>query len=120
MSSGRTVELLPHKCCLHGGGCQSGWGRLLSVTNAIEAGIWCQGDSGWAYAGRPGERGRYLCPLQCIPALSLGPLDRVSTAAQTAGTMQCFASFPRQQEGGMCGLIPNSTPLPPLNNYTTV
>ena len=31
-----------------GGGCRSGWGRLLSVTNAIEAGSWCQGDSGWA------------------------------------------------------------------------
>ena len=31
-----------------GGGCQSGWGRLLSVANAIEAGIWRQGDSGWA------------------------------------------------------------------------
>ena len=31
-----------------GGGCQSGWGRLLSVTNAIEVGTWCQGDSGWA------------------------------------------------------------------------
>ena len=31
-----------------GGGCQSGWGRLLSVTNAIEAGTWRQGDSGWA------------------------------------------------------------------------
>ena len=30
------------------GGCQSGWGRLLSVTNAIEAGTWRQGDSGWA------------------------------------------------------------------------
>ena len=29
-----------------GGGCQSGWGRLLSVTNAIEAGIWRQGASG--------------------------------------------------------------------------
>jgi hypothetical protein len=29
-----------------GGGCQSGWGRLLSVTNAIEP--WRQGDSGWA------------------------------------------------------------------------
>ena len=28
-----------------GGGCQSGWGRLLSVTNAIEAGTWRQGDS---------------------------------------------------------------------------
>ena len=23
-----------------GGGCQSGWGRLLSVTNAIDAGAW--------------------------------------------------------------------------------
>ena len=31
-----------------GGGYQSGWGRLLSVTNAIEAGTWCLGDSGWA------------------------------------------------------------------------
>ena len=31
-----------------GGGPQSGWGRLLSVTNATGAGTWCQGDSGWA------------------------------------------------------------------------
>ena len=31
-----------------GGGCQSGWGRLLSVKNAIETGTWCQGDCGWA------------------------------------------------------------------------
>ena len=31
-----------------GGGCQSGWGRLLSVTNATEAGTCRQGDSGWA------------------------------------------------------------------------
>ena len=31
-----------------GGGCQSGWGRLLSVTDAVEAGTWRQGDSGWA------------------------------------------------------------------------
>ena len=31
-----------------GGACQSGSGRLLSVTNAIEAGTWRQGDSGWA------------------------------------------------------------------------
>ena len=31
-----------------GGGCQSGWGRLLTVTNAIEAGTCRQGDSGWA------------------------------------------------------------------------
>ena len=31
-----------------GGGCRSGWGRLLSVTNAIEVGTCRQGDSGWA------------------------------------------------------------------------
>ena len=31
-----------------GGGCQSGLGRLLSVTNAIKPGTWRQGDSGWA------------------------------------------------------------------------
>ena len=31
-----------------GGGRPGGWGRLLSVTNAIEAGTWRQGDSGWA------------------------------------------------------------------------
>ena len=31
-----------------GGGCRSGWGRLLSVTNAVEAGTWRQGDSRWA------------------------------------------------------------------------
>ena len=30
-----------------GGGCRSGWGRLLSVTYAIEPGTWSQGDSGW-------------------------------------------------------------------------
>ena len=30
-----------------GGGCQSGWGRLLSVTNAIEAGTCRQRNSGW-------------------------------------------------------------------------
>ena len=45
-----------------GGGCQSGWGRLLSVTNAIEAGSCRQGNSGWAQTGRPG-RGGYLPPL---------------------------------------------------------
>ena len=37
-----------------GGGFQSGWGRLLSATNAIEAGTWRQGDNGWAQAGRAG------------------------------------------------------------------
>ena len=40
---------------LVGGDCQSVWGRLLSVTNAIEADTCRQGDSGRAKAGRPGE-----------------------------------------------------------------
>ena len=31
-----------------GGGCQRGWGRLLSVTNAVEAGTCRQEDGGWA------------------------------------------------------------------------
>ena len=31
-----------------GGGCLSGWGRLLSVTNAVEDGPWREGNSGWA------------------------------------------------------------------------
>ena len=50
-----------------GGGCQSGWGRLLSVTNAVEAGTGRQGESGWASAGRPGGGGGVpLPPLQCM------------------------------------------------------
>ena len=28
------------------GGCQSGWGRLPSVTHAVDLGTWRQGDSG--------------------------------------------------------------------------
>ena len=38
-----------------GGGCRSGWERLLSVINAIESGTCCQGDSAWAWAGHPRE-----------------------------------------------------------------
>ena len=49
-----------------GGGCQSGWGRLLSVTNAIETGTCRQGDGGWVLAGRSERRGG-LPPFQCIP-----------------------------------------------------
>ena len=30
-----------------GGGGQSGWGRLLLVTNAVDAGTCLQGDSSW-------------------------------------------------------------------------
>ena len=47
-----------------GGGCRSGWGRLLSVTNAIETCIWRQGDSGGAKAGRPGGGGGITPPIR--------------------------------------------------------
>ena len=58
-----------------GGGCQSGWGRLLSVANAVDAGTCCQADSGWAQAGRPGGGGGTSPPFQCIPAPDpVGPL----------------------------------------------
>ena len=55
-----------------GGGCPSGWGRLLSVTNAIGAGAWRQGDSGWAKAGRPGGGGERGTPPPPLSSASLG------------------------------------------------
>ena len=63
-----------------GGGCQIGWGRLLSVINPMEAGTWGQEDSGWAQAGRPGG-GRFvhpslpspLTPSPPPPPSSVGP-----------------------------------------------
>ena len=49
--------------------------RLGAVTNAIEAGICRQGDSGWAWAVCPGGGGGYLPPFQCLPAgAGAGPL----------------------------------------------
>ena len=54
-----------------GGGCQSGWGRLLSVTNAIEPGTWRQGDSGY----------------------KLGALER--PAHDASGTMSALGGVPR-------------------------
>ena len=49
-----------------GGYCQSGWGRLLSVTNAIEAGTWRRET---VAGGRLGalEGGSPPPPFQCIP-----------------------------------------------------
>ena len=50
-----------------GGGCRSGWGRLLSVTNGIEAGLCRQGDRGWVLAGRRGGGMPPPPPFSCIP-----------------------------------------------------
>ena len=44
---GRDLRGGPRSGYAVGGGCPSGWGRLLSVTHAIEAGTLRQGDSGW-------------------------------------------------------------------------
>ena len=49
-----------------GGVFQSGWGRLLSVTNAIGAGTCGRGGSGRAQAGRP-EGGGVTSPLPMHP-----------------------------------------------------
>ena len=48
-----------------GGGCQSGWGRLLSVTNAVELGTCGQGDTGWASSR--GWGWGWPPPFECIP-----------------------------------------------------
>ena len=40
-----------------GDGCQSGWGRLLSVTNRVGAGSCGRGESGWAIGQGLGGRG---------------------------------------------------------------
>ena len=52
-----------------GGGCRSGWGRLLSVTIAIEPGTWCV--RGTVAGHRLGALGGYPPPpLQCNPGPS--------------------------------------------------
>ena len=56
-----------------GGGCRSGWGRLPSVTNAIEAGTCRQGDTGWAWARRPGGSPPPPPLFQCIPSMPSFP-----------------------------------------------
>ena len=53
-----------------GGGCQSGWGRLLSVTNAIEAGTCCRGQG----RGIGGGGGSSPCvTFRLVVALLRGP-----------------------------------------------
>ena len=76
-----------------GGGCQSGWGRLLSVTNAIEAGTWCQGDCGLSigWALWTGEGGAKAPPLPMHPCHP--PLPR----ACSHGT--CFPRHPHGAAG---------------------
>ena len=55
-------------------------GRLLSVTNSIEAGTCRQRNNSWAWAGRPG--GGVPPPLQCIPWGGGGAPSQPPWAAQ--------------------------------------
>ena len=66
-----------------GGGCQSGWGRLLSVTNVIEAGTCRQGQwlgIGWAPQERGGGAPRL--PMHPCPSPSGSWVGREIAVAQ--------------------------------------
>ena len=56
------------------GVCHSGWGRLLSVTNAVEAGTWRQGGSGWAIGWAPWRGGRPPPPPPGLCLKGRGPI----------------------------------------------
>ena len=63
-----------------GRGCQIGWGRLLSVTNAIEAGTCRQGDVAGSRLGAL-ERGRGGSPLE-MPPWASGIVSKDSSGPQ--------------------------------------
>ena len=103
--------------------CQSGWGRLLSVTNAIEAGTWRHGDSGWAEAGRPGGGGGpppfpmhpCLCPWMplCLPpSPPPHPLPCPSASGQLVLDMSKTAPMPDKLASSLTYLRPRSITSP--------
>ena len=65
---------------------QSGWGRLLSGTNAVEAGSWRQGDSGWGWAWRPG--GGMLSRREETQGQAAGHLRRTHTRGMRSSCAQ--------------------------------
>ena len=79
-----------------GGGCPSGRGQLLPVTNAIEAGTWRQGDSGWAWVGHP-EGGKVTCP----------PSNASLGGCPTALNTRCAEAAPGAQT---CPSLPITSP----------
>ena len=120
-----------------GGGCQSGWGRLLPVTNAVEAGTWRQGDRNWPSAGRPrGEWGSPLpLPMQhpWAPEHRRRPWTMRHTASHrvrmnrpsTGGSLlpfagRCWPSVRRGATAALCPATPAVTrqpePQPPFQN----
>ena len=106
-----------------GGGCQSGWGRLPSVTNAVEAGTWCQGDSGWGTGWAP-WRGGGGTHGQCTCGRGIGrDGSRVWGLGCADGTRRCAAALPAgvaaESDGRRAQALPPPpppsclTPLPP-------
>ena len=89
-----------------GGGCQSGWGRLLSVTNAVGAGTRPQGDNGNAILAPPQPRKRKP-GLPCVAAagavvrgLRAAPCVRPPPApcpGAPQGLSECCAELLRQK-----------------------
>ena len=75
-----------------GRGCQSGCGRLLSVTNATGAGACRHGGSGWPQAGGPGGGVGIPPPLQMHlpppPAFPSRPLARAVAGSREGGDAQ--------------------------------
>ena len=64
-----------------GGGCQSGWGQLLSVMNAIEAGTWRQGGLGALEGGGGYPQTKAPSPHSpSVPLSSRGPPVRHGSA----------------------------------------
>ena len=83
------------------GVCRSGWGRLLSVTNAIEAGTWRQGQ--WLGIGRASWRGGgYLPPLPMHPSGS-APGRRAGPGPYTPPPLvACFPLRSRPPQRSYC------------------
>ena len=87
-----------------GGGCRTGWGRLLSVTNAIEAGTWLSGVQWLGIGWVPWKGGRGLPPFQCIPGLErmaeCRPLPDPDGAGVESSEDEGMGSFPSSESDG--------------------
>ena len=83
-----------------GGGCHSGWGRLVSVTNAIETGTGVRGTVAGHWLGGL-EGGGGVPPFQCNPGRDpdprAGARGRLFCSAPAAGAL---AVGVREEGGG--------------------
>ena len=90
-----------------GGGRQSGWRRLLSVTNAIEAGTCRPGDGGWAFAGHPGGGGGGTTP-HSTASVNGGGVPHIRNQHVAYGRGGKFTSFTHRPSSS--DLLPAPTP----------